>query len=253
MKRTVFAVVILALLAQGALASIYSEDFSTDPFAARWTQDNQDGTYPMMWTGNWNPGDWHGGLPAEDGNPLDAMYACTSGYKKMYTTDTTVQATNYSVSTDFIISGNTAVADIVVGHYLQRQGDNSVYESSFALGGNGQQSWMGVHGWSGYGGDLVLAEVWYQLVTDVTITVSDVSLVSKIVRLSDSALMGTSPVYTDSTAGRLTTANGYGYLIQLPGTRYWDQAVQTDNFNVVPEPMTMVLLGLGGLLIRKRR
>ena len=252
MYRTVLFFLICLLVSGGYVqaATVVFEDFSTDPLASRWTATNGS-DYPWYWTGT-NPSSIHGALPDEAGNPLGAMYTFSAGRKTMWTNDTTVRNASYSVSTDFIVSGNTQVADIVVGHYLQRQGDNSAYECSFALGGSGAQSWMGVWGWSGYGGEGVLAENWYQLVTDVTITDIDVSLVSRVVRLSDGVIMGTSPVYTDASAGRLTTASGYGYFVNLPGNRYWGQAVQTDNFVVTPEPATMALLGLGMLMFRRK-
>jgi hypothetical protein len=252
MKRTVLAVVVLALLTQGALASIYSEDFSTDPFASRWTKTSTAG-YGLYWTGSIDGPSINPSLPADAGNPLEALYTFSNGTKYAWTTDVTEQTTSYTAKMDFMVNGDSAVSDNSFGQLLQRQADNTCYEARFALGGNGQARFIGAYGTPGYGGVGLVANVWYQLVTDVAISASDVQMQSQIVRISDSAVMHTSPLFTDASAGRLVSSKGYGIQLGLPGTHYWNQALQVDNFEVVPEPATFVLLAAGSLLLRKRR
>jgi len=200
----------VGLFVDGALAAaiVYSEDFRTDPFASRWTTTSTGG-YPLYWTGD-NPSSINGQLPAEAGNPLDALYAFSSDNKHAWTTDVTEQTTSYTVTMDFMINGSASVSDDVFGMYLQRQDDDTGYVASFAPGGNGQVSWSGCYGWTGYDGEAIVANVWYRFVTEVAISAGDVQLQSKIVRISDGHVMRTSPVFTDSSADRLTSAKGYG-------------------------------------------
>ena len=131
MKNLVLVLMVLCLLAQGAAAAIFTEDFQTDPLASRWTIDSTAG-FPIYWTGT-NPSSIGASLPAEIGNPLDALYVFSEGQKNAWSTDVTENTqASYTASLDFNIAGNADVVNIVLGMKVQRDGATA-YETPLMI------------------------------------------------------------------------------------------------------------------------
>ena len=69
----------------------------------------------------------------------------------------------------------------------------------------------------------------------------------------EGSILGTLGAYTDTIV--LTFEASESHLVQFVGSSSWDSAAPTasEMVNVIPEPMTIALLGLGGLFLRRRK
>ncbi|MBN1796913.1 MAG: PEP-CTERM sorting domain-containing protein [Sedimentisphaerales bacterium] len=60
-------------------------------------------------------------------------------------------------------------------------------------------------------------------------------------------------VYSNAGFRNTDTANALDNVLLMSGTSTEEKAVRIDNINVTPEPMTVALLGLGGLAVFRKR
>ena len=241
-------------------ATVFSDDFATNPFTSRWSKTNTDGNYDLLWTGSYpapnDPNTWSsGGLPVNVNS--HSVYSFSGGPRTMSTVGTTIPVgvtgwTEMTYSVDFQMGGTGGVDNNYIGVLVNRSGDNG-YTAGIYTGGDGNILWYGDYGatdWSGYN---VVADTWYKFKTTVTKSGADISMQSQILNLSNTVLATsatktfTNAAYTDPNGFKISLSNGGGY---------WNHASQIDNFSVtaVPEPSSAALLGgLGTLLLMRRR
>jgi hypothetical protein len=151
-------------------ATVYSDDFATNPFASNWSKTNTDGNYDLQWTGNANPNSWSASLPVNAN--AHSVYSFSGGPRTMSTVNTTVPLgvtgwTEMTYSVDFQMGGTGGVDNNYIGVLVNRSGDNG-YTAGIYTGGDGNILWSGDYGdteWSGYN---VAADTWYKFKTTVT-------------------------------------------------------------------------------------
>jgi hypothetical protein len=240
-------------------ATVFSDDFATNPFTSRWTQTYPGGSYDLQWTGSANPSglnSWNAALPVNAN--AHSVYSFSGDVRTMSTTDTSVPAASagwgtMTYSLDFQMGGTGGTANNYIEVLVNRSGNNG-YKAGIYTGGSGHILWAGDYGWTTWSGYNVAADTWYKFKTTVTKSGADIFMQSQILDLSDTILATSavktflSATYTDPNGFQISLANNGGY---------WNHATQIDNFSVtaVPEPSSAALLGgLGALfLIRRRR
>ena len=236
-------------------ATVFSDDFATNPFASRWTYDQSEASYPLYWTGAGSPPS--GGLPANANN--NSVYSGAYGsYQSMSSVDTTVPVgvtgwTSMTYSLDFQMGGT--VVGNSIGLLANRSGNNG-YNAAIYTGGSGNIAFYGDYGlaWTGIN---AVANIWYTFKTTLTKSGTDISMQSQILDLSNTVL-GTSPIATFANATYLNP-NGFYIKFGHNPADYWSQATQIDNFVVtaIPEPSALAMLMAGGLaslvMFRRRR
>ena len=255
----VILVLMLCWVPAHALAgTVFKDDFTDNPsgLLSSWVATTPDGSYPILWTGAQTPNSWSAALPANasGGN----LYSFSDGLHTLSTASTANPAagwTSQTYSVDFIMGGDaTTLGDLGLGVLVNRSGTNG-YRSSFSLGGDGKISWTGCYGWSGYDGPSLAKDVWYRLVTVVTRTDIAISVQARIERISDGAVLRSSPVYTDGT-GQYADPNGFALEVGNGIGYYWNRAMQLDNFQVdavVSEVVFVDDFGINPLLSPKPR
>ncbi|MFZ4716719.1 MAG: hypothetical protein ACOYMT_04175, partial [Chthoniobacterales bacterium] len=231
--------VILALMlswlpAHALAGTVFKDDFTDNPsgLLSTWVATAPDGSYPILWTGAQTPSSWSAALPANAsaGN----LYSFADGLHTLSTTSTANPAAGWTSQTygvDFIMGGDaTTLGDLGLGVLVNRSGTNG-YRSSFALGGDGRVTWTGYYGGSSYTGPSLAKDIWYRLVTVVTRSYIAISVQARIERISDGAVLLSSPVYTDGT-GSYADPNGFALEVSNGVGYYWNRAIQLDNFQV---------------------
>jgi hypothetical protein len=238
-------------------ATVFSDDFATNPFTSRWSKTNTDGNYDLQWTGSANPNSWNANLPVNVN--AHSVYSFSGGPRTMSTVGTTIPVgvtgwTEMTYSLDFQMGGTGGNDNNAIEVLVNRSGDNG-YKAGIYTGGSGHIAFVGDYGLAWTNPNLnVAADTWYRFKTTVTKSGADISMQSQILNLSNTVLATsatktfTNAAYTDPNGFKIDLANYGGY---------WNHAAQIDNFVVtaVPEPSTVALLGgLGALsLIRRRR
>jgi hypothetical protein len=237
-------------------ATVFSADFSSNPFTSAWTKTTPGGSYGLEWTGNFSPSDIGGpalSLPAVAN--AHSVYSFSTGIRTMSTVDTTIPVgvtgwTEMTYSLNFIMGGSSVGNTISV---LANRSGNDGYNASIYTGGGGDIAFYGDYGLA-FTGVSAAVDTWYTFKTTLTKSGADIFMQSQILNLSNTVL-ATSATKTFTNAA-YTDPNGFKIGLGQDGG-YWTQATQIDNFVVtaVPEPSTVALLGgLGALsLIRRRR
>ena len=243
-------------------ATVFSDDFATNPFASRWSKTTTDGNYELLWTGSYpapnDPNTWSsGGLPVNVN--AHSVYSFSDGPRTMSTVGTTIPVgvtgwTEMTYSVDFQMGGTGGTDSNYIGVLVNRSGDNG-YTAGIYTGGSGHIAFVGDYGLAWTNPNLnVAADTWYRFKTTVTKSGADISMQSQILNLSNTVL-ATSATYT-ATSAAYTDPNGFKISLSNGGG-YWNHASQIDNFSVtaVPEPSSAALLGGFGtlFLIRRRR
>jgi hypothetical protein len=238
-------------------ATVFSDDFATNPFTSRWSKTNTDGNYDLQWTGAANPNSWGANLPVNVN--AHSVYSFSGGPRTMSTVGTTIPVgvtgwTEMTYSVDFQMGGTGGVDNNYIEVLVNRSGDNG-YKAGIYTGGSGHIAWYGDYPLTFTDPNVnVAADTWYKFKTTVTKSGADIFMQSQILNLSNTVL-ATSATKTFASAA-YTDPNGFKIGFGNYGG-YWDHATQIDNFVVtaVPEPSTVALLGgLGALsLIRRRR
>ena len=239
-------------------ATVFSDDFATNPFTSAWTQTFPGGSYDLQWTGNANPSTFNPpGLPANAN--AHSVYSFSTGTRTMSTVGTTIPVgvtgwTEMTYSVDFQMGGTGGVDNNYIEVLVNRSGDNG-YKAGIYTGGSGHIAWYGDYPLTFTDPNVnVAADTWYKFKTTVTKSGADIFMQSQILNLSNTVL-ATSATKTFASAA-YTDPNGFKIGLGNNGG-YWDHATQIDNFVVtaVPEPSSAALLGgLGALsLIRRRR
>jgi len=220
-------------VASSRAATVYSDDFTANPFTSAWTQTFPGGSYDLLWTGSANPNSWGGiaaGLPTNANS--HSVYSFSDGKRTMSTVDTNVPAgvagwTSMTYSLDFQMGGTGGVDNNEIGVLVNRSGANG-YNAAIYTGGDGSILWYG-----GYGtissGVLAASDTWYRFKTTVTKSGADISMQSQILDLSDNVL-ATSP-FADYSAATYLDPNGFQISLGNYGG-YWNHATQIDNFVV---------------------
>lgn len=240
--------VMLAGVVSVNAAVIFSDDFSTDPFAApaRWTS-VYDGTFNSTWY-KWN-------------SSQQAMNRFGDGRAHMETVATTSAdaSLGYSIDFDFVIA-NQLGGGRRIGVWAQRQSDGSHYYIHAYVGGDGKVDWTSGGGGMNdihngvYEGPLALNQ-WYTFHAECFDTGNQIELKAVIYDQGTTNIAVPWSATAVDTTRAYTTNAGFAYYEDSPGANYWDYNTYTDNFvvNQVPEPATIGLLVLGVLgLIRRR-
>jgi hypothetical protein len=224
-------------------ATVFSDDFATNPFTSRWTQTYPGGSYDLQWTGSANPSGFGGpasSLPANAN--AHSVYSFSNGTRTMSTVGTTIPVgvtgwTEMTYSVDFQMGGTGGTDNNYIEVLVNRSGNNG-YTAGIYTGGSGHILWAGDYGWTTWSGYNVAADTWYKFKTTVTKSGADIFMQSQILDLSGN-ILATSPVktflsaiYTDPNGFQISFANWGGY---------WNYASQIDNFVVtatLPESIT---------------
>ena len=237
-------------------ATVFSDDFATNPFTSRWSKTETAGNYDLQWTGAANPNSWGANLPVNVN--AHSVYSFSGGPRTMSTVGTTIPVgvtgwTEMTYSVDFQMGGTGGTDNNYIGVLVNRSGDNG-YTAGIYTGGSGHIAFAGDYGLAWTNPNLnVAADTWYRFKTTVTKSGADISMQSQILNLSNTVL-ATSATYT-ATSATYTDPNGFQISLSNGGG-YWNHASQIDNFSVtaVPEPSSAALLGgLGTLLLIRRR
>jgi len=218
--------------------AVFVDDFGINPLLSpnpRWAATSAPASYPIGWTGNTNWNSLNSSLPANvNGHSLYAFSEGTHAFSTISTANPSAGWTKQSYQVDFICGGTaTTLSGMSLGMVANRTGTNG-YRSSFSLSSTSRVRWTGVYGLTSSATPALAKDIWYRLVTEVARSGAGITVQSRIVRISDGAVLHTSPLYTDAN-GQFSDSNGY-LLEAGSGTGYyWNRAMQIDNFRVTAD------------------
>ncbi len=249
MKKRMVQFGVVCVMLTGVLSAngaIFSDDFSTDPFAspARWaiTYQQDSGSYP-----GWN---------STDGN-----VKFLRKQSNMRTTGNFILPTQQSGcynQTDFMFTDASAGSWINVIAMLKADGSDGYRLGIFNHGSFSRTEWSSDSRLTRVAGDSIMAllsaDTWYVLKVEMLDdTVNDKTVVKGYVYDKATSSLISSITLEDTAATRLKTHQNMEIRV-YPGNGGWVTGAFVDNAVAAPEPATIGLLSMGmfGLLRRQR-
>lgn len=235
---TLIALLAVAVAAQAA--TLYDDDFATDPFVApaRWDK----GTDPIAWkdTNQFMLYQGAGSMTATEDVQIDTQAANSFSYDFYFlATGTYTSAKIYGFTQDGTELGYNVTA------YMANSSDSRWLEDSRLTKDVGQTGWT----------QTMASGAWYTLEWELLDdTANDRSVITaRVIDKATSTTIGTFLGFDDGV-DRLTTHTG---MILSASGKDSAKPTRVDNLlvtgTVVPEPATLGLLGLGGLALLRRR
>ena len=161
----------------------------------------------------------------------------------------------------FDVTGLVAIGSGVGNNGLMTMGGGAMTVGlSFYVGGTGNVTWS-VNGGNGtlemtggtvdITGNLEVGTQWGYGHGDVAVRGGTITASDLVIDLGAVAVHSTGKIITDGDDS--AALNAYVAAGKLLGTVFYNTATSKTEVTAVPEPATIALLGLGGLLLRKRK
>lgn len=242
MKRTIFGFATAALLASTANAAILvQDDFSTDGNVAGSTPDVG---------GAWSTHSGIAGQIQASGGTASIVTTNSEDVNSVFSTGALTSGTIY-YSFDFTVNGLTGVADEYFAH-LKDDGTDFTARMHIDPATGGGDYTVGISGSASapdavWATDLTLGQT-YNVIVRFDFGTGVSTLWIDATSESDTSISSAADSVPDleSFAFRQSTSGGETIVV--------DNVLVTTTFSeIVPEPSSLALLGLGGLLIARRR